>query len=578
MVQKKQKQIITKPKTKTLDDLIQEKKSMDVKTSESKTPDYNAEMKKHKLKSLILSNVSGILANVTKNLNVSNNLVEKELSQEELPRSVELLELVDQIELNPYMKHFLKWTVDEIILKKNIQAILDDGKIVDYQGIKKRFEKIDILESSNRYLISEVVTVLSHFMINSIQNVVDNWKRDKNISHLNFYKMLELHEIDTNSPNKHVNNLSLIFLKNKGMELSTFDCLTDTGNIAYEDDNISSYLVGLNADEYEGTDVVPLPFNNYNYNPEDILKERTSDLEPSERNNILNTFRSNEKVVSLYSQLIQCLEKAAKENPLINQAVASSMQNSEEEFTQICTDNSKQKELFESIQIQFNESLFEISEINKTAISEVIDNLIQFESAYDQLEPEILSKYKGPKELDVIRGISKDQLTELIIFLDTKLEQQDIKPIEPVLEHYQHYQHYQQHQTKDKPIELQGTNEPSFINFEGAIVDKNVLEFESVQKILEKLNTQLILASKVAFHNNSDSILDTFLAILKNPSLANKQIFLPRNKVKKFTSDSTNGINKGDIEVDLNAKDRIFLREEEGLIKVIYLGNPDYHK
>jgi hypothetical protein len=116
------------------------------------------------------------------------------------------------------------------------------------------------------------------------------------------------------------------------------------------------------------------------------------------------------------------------------------------------------------------------------------------------------------------------------------------------------------------------------INFETAYVDPQLLKFKSVQELLSNLNKQLNLTMEVAKSNNSTSILDTFLVIIANPTIANRQLFIPRSKVKRFTSDSTNGIQKGDIEIDINAKDRLFLREVDGEIKAIFMGNPDYHK
>jgi hypothetical protein len=52
---------------------------------------------------------------------------------------------------------------------------------------------------------------------------------------------------------------------------------------------------------------------------------------------------------------------------------------------------------------------------------------------------------------------------------------------------------------------------------------------------------------------------------------------IPPNKVKTYSSDTTNGIIKGDIEIDLTSGARLVLREIEREMEVIFLGYPDYH-
>jgi hypothetical protein len=52
---------------------------------------------------------------------------------------------------------------------------------------------------------------------------------------------------------------------------------------------------------------------------------------------------------------------------------------------------------------------------------------------------------------------------------------------------------------------------------------------------------------------------------------------IPPNKVKTYSSDTTNGIIKGDIEIDLTSGARLVLREIEREMEVIFLGYPDYN-
>jgi hypothetical protein len=578
---KKQLEVKSKltPKTeKTLPELIQEAEAIELNPK----LDFNQTVKLNKIRQLIQSNVGAILGSVIKSVDKSVLQIELE-PQEELTRSVQLLEQVDNIQLSPYMRHAMQWVYDEIISNGNLKVEYNDGSTQQLNYFKDRYSKLKLKNESTRLLISEILPHLTKEMFDSMMSIISMWQNEgQHLSYNSFITQLPF-DTDSDNPAQHSNNLTLRLLRNKDIKVSHFDCLTFgfIPVIRYEnDEQKNENEMDLSQLFAEGKTTL-LPFEDFNRDLISDLQKHTINLEPSESAEILKIFSDNDLFVQLLEKLLKAIETTLKQSPEINSNIEAMIQESEDEFMEIVTDDHTQESNFQSVKARIFEGLFEISEVDEQEVTKVINQLKSVEIAYDQMELQIMSKFKGPPELDLIRGISRYQLLTIIDELESRLKQRaksSVESSEPLIK-FQYTKHLAKNQTVSSEIqELPLLDSLNNINFGDGLIDTNILNFKSVQQVLSDLNKQLGHSIEVAKSNNSKSILDTFLVIIANPNIGNRQLFIPRNRVKRFTTDSTNGIQKGDIEIDLNAKDRLFLREVDGEIKAVFMGNPDYHR
>ncbi len=550
--------------------------------------DFNQTMKLNKIRQLIQTNVLSVLSNLLLTLDKVNNQPEPTQYLEGEVRESILLEELDNLELSPYMQFAMQWIYDNIIMKRRSMLTDEEGVETEMFIFKNKYKGIFLANQSNRFLISEILPHLTDAMILSISNFARFWR--ENASHLNFYDFIkEAPEDDqTEDFRRYVNNLTLKFLRNRVMDPDLLDTFNELifPVFVLPDDEYSSDIIEVQ--EGLGLDNLSIkPFGKFEDELQGIINYRVSNLNSDITKEIITVFNSNKLILENIQRMLKGLEKSLKQVPEINEQIEAYIQLAEDDFLDLITDSKQQEDLFDSIKNRFIVSLFEVSVIDEVAIKKVIEDLKLVEISYDQISILIMSKTKGPKELDLIRGISRFQLLLLIDVIETRLNEsvkdKDKTKIQTAdkLEFNSQYHQELENTNVNDGLSKQDTDDnevQQMISFDSSsVVNYDVLAFTNVQKIIRDLNNQLNLASKIAKKRNSKSILDTFLTIITNPTLANLQIFLPRSKVKRFSGNSTNGIMKDDLEIDLNAKDRIFLREEEGVIKVVFLGNPDYH-
>lgn len=112
------------------------------------------------------------------------------------------------------------------------------------------------------------------------------------------------------------------------------------------------------------------------------------------------------------------------------------------------------------------------------------------------------------------------------------------------------------------------------------IVDKSSdihwpsLNNSSSRRVLDDL-ADMIEGAKSSITPNS-SIFKTLLRVSMTPDLFNCNKYVPSSRLTIFNFDEGN-IKAGDLEVRVGKGTRLFLRQIDNLIKVVFFGNPSYH-
>ena len=223
----------------------------------------------------------------------------------------------------------------------------------------------------------------------------------------------------------------------------------------------------------------------------------------------------------------------------------------------------------------FYSTLFEQREIDTKKIKQFLFFIEDLITNYDQNYELLFDMGNHQIVENGILGLTKNSLEEIYLALIDELGSQSestefYSPIKnsPIV--------YTPYSAIEKAVEIP-KEEKSHLLF-GDNIDKKVLQYRSVQKILTRLESQLqIVQNYITNKQPNASIHQTFLHLLKHPNL-DHSIVIPPHKVNTYFSDTTDGIKKGDIEIDLTSGARLVMREEEGYMKVIFLGYPDYHK
>jgi hypothetical protein len=115
----------------------------------------------------------------------------------------------------------------------------------------------------------------------------------------------------------------------------------------------------------------------------------------------------------------------------------------------------------------------------------------------------------------------------------------------------------------------------------GSRIDENVLNRESTQKHLEKVNNLVGLTYNIykSKENQTEGgLTETLILLAKNPAALGQSPIITPGMVEYFADGSTKAnIPPGSIEIRVGRKDRLFLYEKSGKFVVVFLGNPPYH-